>query len=201
VRTGSSGHIDLVSLEHPIESRRMKNWMKAQPSCIVLLLALLIGVSVGVGQEPAGRKRARTEADYQARTLKEVVKTSGDTESRGDKKDTFKVYGDFLPSRVRATYTGSSRPLPQKKKDVLLQWARLYAGYPEGFTAPYQTEMLFVEKGVKYWLSVRQEDLPRYQEEMKKGDAIDLFLLRLGAARISRRWESMILVENFQKMK
>jgi hypothetical protein len=173
--------------------------MKPKLSHMLLLLALIVGSSVARGQEPAGPKKARTAEDYEPRTLKEVVKNSASGESRGDKKDSLKIYGDISPSRVSVTYTGSSRPLPQVKRDVLLQWARLYAGFPEGFTAPYETEMLFVEKGVKYWLAVRKEALPHLRKEMKKGDPVELFLIRLGAARSSHRWESMILVESFQK--
>ena len=40
------------------------------------------------------------------------------------------------------TYTGSTRPIPQFKKEAIRQWARLYAGSIEHYTEPYQSEML-----------------------------------------------------------
>lgn len=113
------------------------------------------------------------------------------------------VHGDILPSRVRVTYTGSSRPLPEIKKEVLRQWARLYAGAPEHYTRPYETEMLFIENGIEHWLAVRKQSLPHFGQELKQGGGVDLYLIRVGAARASDTapdaWESMLLIESFRK--
>jgi hypothetical protein len=176
--------------------------MKRKSSHFVLLLALLLlGGDAAYGQDALGPqpKRARTPDDYKPRTLKEVAAKGSDAESLGNKEETMIVHADILPSRVRATYAGSARPLPQIKKEVLRQWARLYAGFPEGYTRPYETEMLFNEDGVEYWLAVRKESLPRFERELKKGEAVDLYLIRVGAAKAPGGWESMLLVESFQR--
>ena len=176
--------------------------MKRKSSHFVLLVALALGGDAAYGQDTLGPrpKRARTADDYKLRTLKEVAAAKGsDAKSLGNKEETMIVHADILPSRVRVTYAGSARPLPQIKKEVLRQWARLYAGFPEGFTRPYETEMLFNEGGAEYWLAVRKGSLPHFERELKKGEAVDLYLIRVGAARASGGWELMLLVESFRK--
>ena len=169
----------------------------------VLLLLVVICGSLAYGQTPsqATRKKARTFEDYQVRTLKEIARKKSRGDSRGNKEETMLVYSNILPSRVRVTYKGSTRSSPQIKKEVLRQWARLYAGFPEGYTGPYETEMLFIEGRKKYWLAVRTASLPLFERELKQGETVDLFLIRVGAARTHSAWELVLLVELFQKAK
>jgi hypothetical protein len=175
--------------------------MKRKSSHVVLLLALLLSGNLAYGQDSLGPKpkKPRTSDDYKPRTLKEVAAEGSGVESRGNKEETMTVYADILPSRAQATRTGSVRPLPQIKKEVLRQWARLYAGSPEGYTEPYETEMLFVESGVEYWLAVKKKTLPQLEREFKPGEAVNLYLIRVGAAKASDKWELMLLVESFNK--
>lgn len=175
--------------------------MECKSHCFLLLLVLLLGCNVAYGQDSLGArpKKARTLDDYQPRTLKEVAMEGAGTESRGNKEETMSVYGEIIPSRVRATYTGSTRKLPQIKKEVLRQWALRYAGFPEFYTGPYEKEMLFIEGGKKYWLAVKKKLLPNFKRELKRGEAVDLYLIRVGAARTSEEWELMLLIENFRK--
>jgi hypothetical protein len=177
--------------------------MKRKASHVFLLLALLLGCDLACGQDALGAKpkKPRTLDDYRSRTLKEVATKGAGAESRRNKEETMIINADILPSRVRATYTGLARPLPQIKKEVLRQWARLYAGFPEGYTEPYETEMLFTESGTEYWLAVRKKSLPSFKQELKQGEAVDLYLIRVGAAKVAGEWESMLLIENFQKPK
>lgn len=177
--------------------------VKDMLSRFILLLALMLCSSVAYGQDSSGAKpkRARTPDDYKPRTLKEVTTKASGAESLGNKEETMIVEADILPSRVRVTHTGSARPIPQIKKEVLHQWARRYAGSIEHYTAPYETEMLFTENGTEYWLAVRKQSLPNLEKELKKGEAVDLYLIRVGAARIGDKWEWMLLVESFQKPK
>lgn len=175
--------------------------MKRKSFHFVLLLAIMLGCNVAYGQDSLGArpKKARTPDDYKPRTFKEVSMQGAGGESLGNKAETMTVYGDILPSRVRATYAGSVRSLPHIKKEVLRQWARLYAGFPEGYTKPYEKEMLFTENGNKYWLAVKKEALPHFKRELKRGEAVDLYLIRVGTARTSDEWELMLLIESFRK--
>jgi hypothetical protein len=175
--------------------------MKRKLSHFALLLALLLGGNMAYGQGSLGAhpKKARTPDDYQARTLKEIALMKANGESRGNKAETMIVQADILSSRVRVIYAGSARPMPQIKKEALRQWARLYAGFPEGYTKPYETEMLFNENGTEYWLAVRKQSLSHFKKELKKGEAVDLYLIRVGAAKTSDEWEPVLLIESFKK--
>lgn len=175
--------------------------MKHREFCLVLVLALMLCGGVALGQDSLGPqpKKARTAADYKPQTLKQVAAEEAKSASRQKDGETEFVHGDLRPTRVRATYAGRSRPLPKIKRVVLNRWAQLYAGAPMHYTVPYETELLFKEDGVAYWLAVRKESLAQFKKDFKKGDAVDLFLVRMGGTMTNRKWESLLLVENFQK--
>jgi hypothetical protein len=177
--------------------------MKHQPLRIILFLALTLGGDMVYAQGSLGSrpKKARTPEDYTPRTLKEVAKERSEGEDRRDLEENIIVHGDIFPSRVRATYTGRARPLPQIKKDVLHRWAQRYAGAPKHYTRPYDTELLFTEDGLEHWLAVRKQSVAQFEKELKKGEVVDLYLIRLGGVRTADEWQPLLLVESFQRPK
>jgi hypothetical protein len=176
--------------------KSMKYKRNVLVAAVVLLLAIITSAQDPVGPQP---KKPRTPDDYKVRTLKTLRIKGSDSEHRTNKEETMLVYGEILPSRVRVKFKGSTRPVPEIKKEVLRQWARLYAGAPEFYTGPYETEVLFVEEGDEHWLAVRTRALPQLKQQVKEGEEVDLFLIRVGAALTTKNWEPMLLVENFQK--
>jgi hypothetical protein len=185
--------------------------MKHQRFGLWLILLVMVAPQLGYGQDSLGPrpKKARTPADYQPRTLKDIAAREAETRSpaadheEGARADDEKIIvnGDLRPSRVRATYAGRSRPLPQNKRNVLHRWAQLYAGAPTHYTVPYQSELLFKADGVKYWLAFKQDSIAQFKKQVKAGRAVDLFLIRLGGSLDGDRWEPLLLVESFQKPK
>lgn len=174
--------------------------MKHKLSHVVLMLMLLLSVGItadGQSSSMPGNKKPRTLDDYQPRTLKEIVSTGLAAGGQHDKANGVILHGNILPSRVRATYAGSSRPLPRNKKDVLVKWAQRFAGDPAHYTVPYDTEMLFIEDGKKHWLAVRKNFATQTGKELKKGEAVYLYLIRLGGVRTGDGWEWLMLVENY----
>jgi hypothetical protein len=167
--------------------------------CLLLAFLLSGNLTYGQGFTQATSKKARTLDDYQARTLKGIAAMEPDPEHLRDKQDRLFVTADFLPSWVRVTYKGSTRPIPKFKKEALRQWARLYAGFPEHYTEPYQTEMLFVENGVGYWLAVPTKSLPQLRKQFKKDETLDLYLIRVGGAITAEKYDWTLLVEHFGK--
>ena len=174
--------------------------MKSMLLLFVLLLACALGAGPSDGQDKLGArpKKPRTPADYKPRTLQEIAAAS-EAESRRDGEAAEVLLGDLFPSRVRVIYKGSARPLPQNKKDVIARWARQYAGDPLHYTVPYETEMLFTEAGAGHWLVVNKKLLPRFAAELKEGEAIDLYVIRLGGIRTEGKWEWVLLVETFAR--
>ena len=167
-------------------------------SRICIFLLLLAPVVAAYAQ---GEKKPRTEADYRSRTLRELATLQPDYIARSPQHQTADVivHGDLLPSRVKVLYDGTTRPLVELRKQVIASWANKFAGAPEFYTVPYQTEMLFTEDGASYWLVVRKESVAQFEQELKKGDTVELFLIKLGNARIDDKLEPVLLVETFVK--
>ncbi len=167
----------------------------------MLFLTFLLSNALAFGQDAsqAGTKRPRTLDDYQPRTLKEIVAMKPDPKDLRDKQGRLVVTADDLLSRVRVTYTGSTRLIPQFKKESIRQWARLYAGSIEHYTEPYQSEMLFTENGVGYWLAVQKNSRLAAKKQFKKSEALYLYLMRVGASIVGDKYDWTLLVENVRE--
>jgi hypothetical protein len=129
--------------------------------CLFMLVLSITGATLTYGQ---GEKKARTIADYQPRTLQELTtllpeafRTAlAERGVEGNKDLRVIVHGQLFPSRVRVVYAGSKRPLLEDKRNVIIGWANKFAGMPEFYTVPYQTELLFTEGTENYWLAVHK---------------------------------------------
>jgi hypothetical protein len=102
------------------------------------------------------------------------------------------VHGELFPSRVKAVYSGTQRPLLEDKRNVIIGWANKFAGAPEFYTKPYQTELLFTEGNEKYWLAVHNNLLTR---DWKQGETLELCVIKMGNVRIGSEFEPVLLVE------
>lgn len=185
-------------LRDGIVSQFSETLMRRKRAVLVLLAALLFSGSLASGQDlsTAGPKKARTAEDYKPRALKEIAAMSAlETASEGNSTEV--VTGDLLPSRVRVTYQASQRPISKARQKIIFNWAQRYAGDPQHYTLPYQTELLFREAGLNYWLVVNKDLVPRFREEMKKDTTIDLNLIRLGGFKTKGKWVWVLLVESF----
>ena len=158
------------------------------------LLLFTVAIS-SLGQ--AGPKKPRELGDYSPGTLKEISERKGTAAENSNKNIT--IHGKIFPTRVTVVFEGAFRPLPQNKKDTIAAWANRFAGAPETYTRPYQQEVLVSEDGSKHWLAVRTELLPKFEQELKKGDTVDLCLIKLGSARNGKEWQPVLLVEKFLK--
>ena len=167
---------------------------------LVLFTVLALSGSLAYGQGSLGPipKKPRTLADYKPSTLREIVALDADSDVENrDKEDKVGKPSDLLPFRVSVIYTGSSRPISEKSKDALFRWAQCCAGNPDQFTGPYDTEMRFDENGVAYWLAIRKRSLPDFEKELKKGEAVDLYLIRVAAGRTEGNRNWVLLIERF----
>lgn len=165
-------------------------------SLFILLLALT-GATLTYGQ---GNKKPRTIADYEPRTLLELNTmlpeafraTLAERGIEGNKDLKVIVHGELFPSRVKVVYSGMKRPLVEDKRAVIGGWANKFAGMPDFYTTPYQTELLFKEGDKNYWLVVRKELLA---EDWKQNEMVELCVIKLGNARVGNEFEPVILVE------
>jgi hypothetical protein len=158
-----------------------------------LLLLNVVFFSVHVLAQNPGNKKPRSPEDYQLRTLEDIYAMKPDPDDLRDKQDRILVTRDVLPSRVLVTFSGSSRPISTEKKEIIRQWARLYAGSMEHYIEPYQTEMRFTENGISYWLA-----MPSRKQTFTKGKKLALYLIRLGAGITGEKYDWTLLVENVE---
>src|SRR6185295_17987963 len=132
--------------------------MKSCVCLLVLVLSLTLTIPT-YGQSP---KKPRTEEDYYPRTLKDLstlyppYMAKALREHDTEHPDII-VHSDLLPSSVKVIYEGTTRPINEIKKSVILSWANRPEAAAELNTAPYQTEMLFTENDQNYWLAVPTE--------------------------------------------
>jgi len=164
--------------------------------CLLLLLSIT-GATLTYAQ---GEKKPRTIADYQPRTLQELTNLLPENfraalEARGPEgnKDLKQiVHGELFPSRVKVVFSGTRRPLVEDKRNLIASWASKFAGMPEFYTVPYQTELLFTEGTEKYWLAVHKDLLA---QDWKQGDELELCVIKFGNVQIGDGFEPVLLVE------
>jgi len=176
-------------------------------SSVCVFILLLAATTFAHAQSPSPKK-PRTPEDYYPRTLRDLntllpkALADGLAELNRTEEPDVLVQADILPSRVKVVYAGASRPLPESKKSLILSWANRFAGMPEFYTVPYQTETLFTESGENYWLAVRKEFLPKFEQDLKKGDEVELFVIKMGSIKLEQTDPNMspvLLVERFVK--
>lgn len=164
--------------------------------CLFMLLSIT-GATLAYAQ---GGKKPRTIADYQPRTLQELANLLPETFRaalaergvEGNKDMKLIVHGEMFPSRVKVVYGGEKRPLPEDKRSAISGWANKFAGMPEFYTVPYQTELLFTEGAEKYWLAVHRDLVA---QDWKQGEALELCVIKFGNVRIGGVFEPVLLVE------
>jgi hypothetical protein len=166
--------------------------------CLFALLLSLTGATLTYAQ---GEKKPRTIADYRPRMLRELTTllpesfraALAERGVQGNKDLKMIVHGELFPSRVKVVYSGTKRPLPDDKRNLIVSWANQFAGVPEFYTAPYQTELLFTDGVASQWLAVRKEFL---DHEWKQDEALELCVIKLGNVRNGDTLESVLLVEH-----
>lgn len=164
---------------------------------LCLFIVLITAATLTYAQ---GEKKPRTIADYQPRTLQELAtmlpenfRTAlAERGVEGNKDLKLIVHGELFPSRVKVVYSGTKRPLVEDKRTVITGWANKFAGMPEFYTVPYQTELLFTEGDEKYWLVVHKDLVA---QDWKQGDALELCVIKLGNVQIGDTLEPVLLAE------
>ncbi len=140
--------------------------------------------------------------DFKPRTLSELAGMEKDVERDrdADGKPGVVFHGDILMTRARVVYTGSSRPISDTKKEMLSNWAEMYTENKEAYSKLYEADWLFTENGTEYWLPVQKKISGYFEKELKKGDEIDLFIIRAGGIYLKHKWDWLLFVEEFQKV-
>lgn len=142
--------------------------------------------------------------DFERRTLLELVNTNveenADDFTRYPDKGQLVFRGKIMPSVVRVSYTGESRRISSERKKFIELWAATYSSTPH-YGSFYESEFLFKEGAVEYWLPVAKQIIPSFSKELREGELVDLYLIRPGGLKVKDQADWVFLVEEFQKPK
>ena len=99
-------------------------------------------------------------------------------------------------AKVRAVYTGQSRPLDQRKSAFIAAFASTSVGN-SGYAALYEREYRFTAGGQDWWLPVQSQVASYFAKELKAGQPVSLYIRNAGGFRLSDSWDWVFLVEEF----
>ena len=125
---------------------------------------------------------------YKPRTLNQIIKQHAPelVKVRGLEKVVSIISSDTFPSRVKAIYTGESRSISAKKKELIFYWVKSF-GYRLEIADLFESELSFKEGSVEYWLPVQKQVSPYFAQELKKGDEVTLLLIWVGVRESQSR--------------
>lgn len=132
---------------------------------------------------------------FKSRTLKEVVSV---TTKAVKPYDSMFLATNQLESKILVTFTGKSRPIIKERKTFISIWAGML-GQPKDYADLYQREYLYKEGDDEYWLPTQEPITKYFDKELKEGDEITLYLIRIGAHRSKKNIDCILLVEEYQK--
>ena len=161
--------------------------MKLKTLCIALFLM----TNHALAQDSWERYKPRTLNQIIQQHAPELVKV------RGLEKVVSIISSDTFPSRVKAIYTGESRSVSAKKKELIFYWIKSF-GYRLEIADLFESELSFKEGSVEYWLPVQKQVSPYFAQELKKGDEVTLLLIWVGVRRESEQTDWVFLVNDFE---
>jgi hypothetical protein len=172
--------------------------MKCLALCF-LALAVLTSFISAQAQDPWEK--------YQPRTLDHLIKNQAakvlddpDIEMSFPDGSTAVLARDSFTSRVKVTYTGRSRSMPPKRKELIKDWLTVtYPNRRDEYFKLLDTEFLFTETLIEYWLLVQNPLIQPLQEELKKGDEVTLYVAWIGTIKEPGKVDWVFVVNRFVK--
>lgn len=133
---------------------------------------------------------------FKPRTLKDVI-TITTKAVRPD--DSIYLAHNQLESKVEVIFTGQSRPISAARKTFIKTWLETLRSDQKGLAELFEREYLYKEGSEEYWLATSKPITKYFEQELKPGDKMDLYLISIGAYRSKSEIDCVLLVEEFQK--
>jgi hypothetical protein len=133
---------------------------------------------------------------FKPRTLKEVISI---TTKAVRPDDSMFLAQNQLESKVEVVFTGKSRPINKARKTFIEMWVGMLRADQKDYAELYESEYLYKEGEVEYWLPTSKPITKYFDKELKPGDKMDLYLISIGAYRSDGEIDCVLLVEEFQK--
>src|SRR5262245_14919767 len=143
---------------------------------------------------------------YQLQTLDQIIKNHAakvlddpDILMNFPDGSTAVLARDSFTSKVKVTYMGQSRAISPKRKEIISNWLTTTYGpkLMDEYVKLLDTEFLFTETLIEYWLPVQTPLIQPLQEELKKGDEVMLYVAWIGARKESGKVDWLFVVNRF----
>ena len=99
-------------------------------------------------------------------------------------------------ARSKATFTGESRPIDDRRQAFIIAFASSSGGN-QNYAGLYRREYLFRSGGKDLWLPVQAQVAAYFAKELAAGTPVTLYLRNAGGYRLEKAWEWVFLVEEF----
>jgi len=104
---------------------------------------------------------------------------------------------DLFPSRVNVIYLGEKKKISSTRKTFIGEWAKTRKVGDE-IVSLFEEELRFREGETEYWLPVQKQVVPHFNQELKPGDKVELFVIWIGARTEAGITDWVFLVNEFQ---
>jgi hypothetical protein len=135
--------------------------------------------------------------EFKPRTFQEIIEQSSNLSLSTLEDGSVIFTRDKLPSRVKVTYVGKSRPISYETKEFIAGWVKMIARHPK-IPSLFDSELLFMDGSNEWWLPVPNNG-PNYAKELNEGQAVTLFVSRLGGKNNSGKIDWFFIVNNIEK--
>ena len=159
----------------------------------ILFVAVCVALLAGGGRALAQGYPSLTFAQVIQLDL-ELIREQRRPERPGDLF--FNPSSETGGAKVRAAYTGQSRPLDQRKEAFINAFASTSVGN-DRYATLYEREYRFTAGGQDWWLPVQSQVAGYFAKELKAGQPVNLYIRNAGAFRLSDSWDWVFLVEEF----
>jgi hypothetical protein len=105
-----------------------------------------------------------------------------------------------LPIKATVTYSGESRPVSEVNRDAIATFVNAQQTSPQpNVIGLFAEEFLFTEAGKDYWLPLQKQMIPFVNQELSKGDQVQLLALWVGYSHPQGQVHHTFLVNEFCK--
>jgi hypothetical protein len=138
---------------------------------------------------------------YQPRTIQSIIHAHQtfliESDSTAPNKDKQVVLtAESFPSRVTLVFLGKSRPLHDKRAELVEDWRKMLK-ISDDLANVFGTEMLFQEGDKEYWIAVQKPLLDPLPKEVAIGRPFVAYIIWMGAIKDGDHWEWLFAMNEF----
>jgi hypothetical protein len=104
------------------------------------------------------------------------------------------------PVRVKAVYLADLRQMSPFRREFIRKWWGATFKISDDFTQLFEQELLVEAEGEQYWIPVQSQLIPDFQNELKSGDKVELYVMAIGSIDHEDKHEWIFIINEFQKL-